>query len=166
MSKAMWQRALGVVAVVAVLVSQSVISAEELTKKHEGPQMGKLEEADVAGQIGEPNYGYVGNLGSFEVMAKGDSNGMIVVHNYPETTKFALGSTKLEYVGAKRIGDVDGWVFKTQWDGKMYPSKIFFSAEEVYFGGGASSYIVADFRDGTGWTWKLQSMRRMDIVQK
>ncbi len=165
MSKVLLGR-VGVLALMALLAIPAVISAEELTKKHEGPQMGKLEEAEASGQIGEPNYGYVGNLGSFEVTTKGDAMGMIVVHNYPETTKFALGSTKLEFVGAKRIGDVDGWVFKTQWDGKMYPSKIFFSSEEVYFGGGASSYIVADYRDGTGWTWKLQSMRRMDIVQK
>src|ERR1700761_7399401 len=106
------KRVLGITAILAVLAVQMVSSAEELNRKHEGPQMGKLEETDAATQIGDPNYGYVGNLGSFEVMAKGDSSGMIVVHNYPETTKFALGTTKLEYVGAKRIGDVDGWVFK------------------------------------------------------
>jgi hypothetical protein len=64
------------------------------------------------------------------------------------------------------VGNVDGWVFKTQWDGTSYPSRIFFSADEVYFGGGRSAYIVADYRDGTGWVWKMLPMRRLEILQK
>ena len=106
-----------------------------------------------------------GELGSFEATTKDDAEGMIVVHNYPDTSKYALGSTKLEYVGPKRLGNVDGWVFKTEWDGDRYPSRIFFSSEEVYFGGGESAFIASDYRDSTGWVWKLLPLRRTQLVQ-
>ena len=152
----------GMLALVAALAVQAV--ADEATK-HLSIEVSKLDEADAAGQIGVPNYGYVGELGAFNA-SQSEGRGLIVVHNYPDTAKNALAATDLSYVGPKRIGNVDGWVFKTQWDGKNYPSRIFFSAEEVYFGGGRSAYIVADYRDGTGWVWKMLPMRRLEILQK
>jgi hypothetical protein len=155
----------GTFALVAALAMQAVAVSEEGAKKQISIEVTKLEEADAAAQIGEPNYGYVGELGAF-CATKSEGHGMIVVHNYPDTTKAALGAVQLSYVGPKRVGNVDGWVFKTQWDGKSYPSRIFFSAEEVYFGGGISAYIVADYRDGTGWVWKMLPMRRLEILPK
>ena len=77
----------------------------------------------------------------------------------------ALGRSKLTCEGAKRLGNVDGWVFKTEWDGKVYPSKIFFSAEKVYFGGGVNAYIAADYREKTGWVWKMLPLRRMELTK-
>jgi hypothetical protein len=29
----------------------------------------------------------------------------------------SLGRTKLTYEGPKRLGNIDGWVFRTEWDG-------------------------------------------------
>jgi hypothetical protein len=128
-------------------------------------QLGKVMEMEAKVSLGEANYGYVGQLGTFCATKSAKATGMIVVHNYPDTTSFGLGHTKLTYQGAKRLGNVDGYVFETEWDGKTYPSKIFFSAERVYFGGGVNGYIAADFRDGTGWAWKLLPLRRMDLVK-
>jgi hypothetical protein len=155
----------GVVGLAGVLAMQLVAGAAEMSNKPASVQFGKLEETDATRTMSDPQFGYVGELGSFQAVASGEATGSIVVHNYPDTTKYALGSTKLNYVGPKRLGNVDGWVFKTQWDGEHYPSKIFFSADEVYFGGGESAYITADYREGTGWAWKLLPMRRMDLVQ-
>ena len=128
--------------------------------------MGKLEESDAAGQIGEPNYGYVGNVGSFQA-TKTDGMAMFVVHEHPDVTKFGLGSTKLEYVGPKHIGDVDGWVFKTQWDGKDIPRRSslpptrFISAAEPM---PTSLPTIATAPAGPGscmrcvaWTWSRNS---------
>jgi hypothetical protein len=128
-------------------------------------QLGKIEEMETKSKLSEPQFGYVGQLGSFTVCKEGQAMGAIVVHSYPNTEKSALGCTKLTYEGTKRLGNVDGWVFKTEWDGKGYPSKIFFSAEPVYFGGGINAYIAADYRDESGWAWKLHPLRRMEIVK-
>ncbi|HEX3654584.1 MAG TPA: hypothetical protein VHV55_02190 [Pirellulales bacterium] len=163
MSQWLRQNMVRVAAVVALLALQAAALGEEL-KKSVSPQVGKLDQKDTDGSIGEPQYGYVGALGSFQVTKDG-GKGMIVVHNYPDTATHALGETKLEYVGPKRIGDVDGWVFNTRWDGSQYPSKVFFSADPVYFGGGQTAYIAADYREATGWAWKLLPLRRMDLAQ-
>ena len=89
----------------------------------------KPEESESRSKLEEPNFGYEGHLGTFEVTMKSPSGhaptGLIVVHQYPYHEKTALGRTKLKFVGARRIGNVDGWVFETDWDGKQYPSKIF-----------------------------------------
>jgi hypothetical protein len=153
-----------VVAAMAAVTALS-IGAELIASKHVSPQLGTLDEGEVSSDMGEPNHGYVGELGSFEASTKDDAEAMIVVHNYPDTSKFALGSTQLDYVGAKRIGNVDGWVFKTQWNGELYPEKIFFSSSEVYFGGGVSAYIAADYRQATGWVWKMLPLRRTELFQ-
>src|SRR5580658_11300412 len=150
---------------IVVAVTALAVGAEMAASKHISPQLGKLEEADSSSTMNDPNFCYVGELGSFEVTTKDDAEGMIVVHNYPDTSKQALGTTKLQFLGSKRIGNVDGWVFKTQWDGENYPSKIFFSADQVYFGGGVSAYIAGDYREGTGWVWKLLPLRRTELVQ-
>ncbi len=127
-------------------------------------KLGKVEESEANGKLPSPHFGYVGQLGSF-VVTKGDmAKGMIVVHHYPDTSKSALGCTKLTLEGAKRLSDVEGWVFRTEWDGKTNPSKIFFSAEKVYFGG-VHGYIAADYRDGSGWMWKLLPLRRMNMTK-
>lgn len=128
-------------------------------------KLGKVEEAEAQGKLQDPNYGYIGQLGSFVATKDSHAKGMIVVHSYPDTTKMALGCTKLVYEGAKRLGEVDGYVFKTEWDGKVYPSKIFFSAQKVYFGGGINDYIAADYRDGSGWVWKLHPLRRLKVTK-
>ncbi len=128
-------------------------------------ELGKLEEAEAKTKLDDPNYGYVGQLGSFVATKNAQATGLLVVHQYPDTSITALGRTKMTYEGAKRLGNVDGWVFKTEWDGKTYPSKIFFSSERVYFGGGVSAYIAADHREGTGWVWKLHPLRRLPMVK-
>ncbi len=128
-------------------------------------QLGKVEEAEAKANPGDPEYGYEGHLGSFVVTKGPDAIGLIVVHDYPDTGKQSLGRTKLTFEGAKRLGNVDGWVFKTEWDGKTYPSKVFFSSEKVYFGGGVNAYIAADHREETGWVWKLQPLRRMGLMK-
>lgn len=161
MSKKIARTLFSIAAVVGVFAAAA--SGDE-QKRDVSVQTGKIEQREATGQIGEPSYGYVGALGTFEV-SKGDGKGMIVIHNYPDTSAFALGETKLEYVGAKRLGDIDGWVFNTRWDGSRYPSKVFFSSEQVYFGGGLNGYIAADYREATGWTWKMLPLRRMDLVQ-
>ncbi|HZZ73309.1 MAG TPA: hypothetical protein VFE24_13725 [Pirellulales bacterium] len=125
------------------------------------PQAGKLEETEAAQTVEAPNFGYVGELGSFQASTKKSAVGMIVVHDYPDTANIALAQTKLSYLGAKRVGNVEGWVYTTEWDGEHYPSKIFFSNQEVYFGGGVMGYIAADYRQGTGWVWKMLPLRRM-----
>lgn len=129
---------------------------------------GKLKEAEAKGSIGEPHYGYVGDIGIFEATTKApageESLAVFVVHHHPHQHQVALGQTKLKYVGAKRLGNVDGWVFQTDWDGKYYPSKVFLSAEPVYFGGGTVRYIAADYRTDTGWAWKYVPLRRMAVV--
>src|SRR5262249_32791755 len=125
---------------------------------------GKVIEAEASAKLMDPKYGYEGHLGCFMATTNGDARCLIVVHHYPETTKFSLGSTKLVYEGTKKLGNVNGYVFKTEWDGQKYPSKVFLSADTVYFGGGISSYIAADYRSGTGWAWKLVPLRRMDVV--
>ena len=127
--------------------------------------MGTVQEAEAKSQLSEPNHGYVGELGSFILSTEGHSHGLIVVHKHPDNQAIDLGRTKLTYEGSKRLGNVDGWVFKTEWDGKAYPSKIFFSAEKVYFGGGVNAYIAADYREQTGWAWKLLPLRRMGVAK-
>src|SRR5262249_34724105 len=129
-------------------------------------QLGTVQETEAKARIGEPNYGYVGQLGSFVVSREQPSLGLIVVHNFPDTETMSLGRTELTYEGSKRLGNVDGWVFKTQWDGKAYPSKIFFSAEKVYFGGGVNAHIAADYRDKTGWGWEPHPLRRVEPPKK
>jgi len=129
-------------------------------------QIGRVEEADAKAELSAPNFGYVGDLGTFIVTKNGDAQATIVVHQYPKTEVKALGQTKLIYEGTKRLGNVDGWVYKTEWDGKTYPSKIFFSSSKVYFGGGINSYIAADYRDETGWAWKMLPLRRMENLNK
>jgi hypothetical protein len=126
---------------------------------------GKVEETDAMVKLDEPNFGYEGHLGSFAVTKGSDGIGLIVVHDYPDTSKFSLGRTKLAFEGAKRLRNIDGWVFKTEWDGKSYPSRIFFSSQKVYFGGGVNAYIAADYREGTGWACKLHPLRRMGLVK-
>jgi len=152
--------------VLAAMAAQSLAASREDVKKRVSIEVSKLDEADASAQIGEPNFGYIGELGAFNVTSRSKGQGLIVVHNYPDTSCNAVAAAELTYVGAKRVGNVDGWVFKTQWDGSSYPSRIFFSADEVYFGGGRSAYIVADYRDGTGWVWKMLPMRRLEILQK
>ena len=128
----------------------------------------KPEEAESKSKLEEPNFGYEGHLGTFEVRTKTSSGhapvGLLVVHQFPYHDKIALGHTKMKLVGARRLGNVDGWVFETEWDGKQYPSKMFFSAEKVYFGGGQSAYIAADYRSETGWVWKMLPLRRMALL--
>jgi hypothetical protein len=128
-------------------------------------KFGKVQESATSAKLPDPHYAYVGQLGSFVVIKNDMAKGMIVVHQYPDTSKSALGCTKLTFEGAKRLGEIEGWVFKTEWDGKVYPSRIFFSAEKVYFGGGVNGYIAADYRDDSGWVWKLQPLRRMGLVK-
>jgi hypothetical protein len=127
------------------------------------PDTGKIAETKASVEVPEPNFGYEGHLGCF-VATKEQGRCIIVVHQYPDTTKVALGNTKLIYEGATQLNNVPGYCFKTEFDGKLYPAKVFLSSEKVYFGGGISGYIAADFRDGTGWTWKLIPLRRMDVV--
>jgi hypothetical protein len=128
-------------------------------------ELGKLEETEARTKLENPSYGYVGQLGSFVATKDAEAMGLLVVHQHPDLASKALGRTKLTCEGAKRLGNVDGWVFKTEWDGKAYPSKIFFSSERVYFGGGVNAYIAADYRDETGWVWKLHPLRRMPMVK-
>ena len=146
-------------------VSLAVVNAQpDAPHKAIRLEMGKLEESDATSKVNDPNYGYEGHLGTFVATTKGEARAMIVVHNYPDTGKFALGNTKLTFEAVRKVGNVNGFVFKTEWDGKRYPSKVFLSSEKVYFGGGVNGYIAADYRDATGWAWKLIPLRRMDIV--
>jgi hypothetical protein len=142
-----------------------VQGAEEGKRKGIVLETGKIEESEAKSKLDEPNYGYVGQLGSFVATKESTALALIVVHSYPDTSTVAMGRSKLTYEGSKRLGNVDGWVFKTEWDGKAYPSKIFLSAERVYFGGGVNAYIAADYRDKTGWVWKLHPLRRMNMVK-
>jgi hypothetical protein len=151
--------------VVAICATRIAVADDAAAAKPVALDLGKIEETEAKEKLEAPNYGYMGGLGSF-VATKEHGEGMIVVHNYPDTSKLALGTTKLTYEGTKRLGNVDGYVFKTQWDGATYPSKIFLSAEKVYFGGGVSAYIAADHREKTGWVWKLHPLRRMDVLKK
>lgn len=128
----------------------------------------KVEESEPKNRLEEPHFGYVGELGTFVAVSK-NANGHeamagFVVHHFPLQERLTLGCTKLRYEGPKRLGNVDGWVFNTEWDGKMYPSKVFLSAQKVYFGGGVIEYIAADYREGTGWAWKLLPLRRMELT--
>lgn len=129
---------------------------------------GKVEEAEAKGELGQPHFGYVGDIGVIAAEGKNaegrEAHAAFVVHHYPEQEKYSLGCTKLKYVGPKRLGNIDGWVFSTEWDGKAYPSKVFVSADQVYFGGGRQAYISADYRTETGWAWKLIPLRRMEIT--
>jgi hypothetical protein len=130
----------------------------------------KIQEAEVKARLEEPNFGYVGDIGTFVVTTKNaagrEAHADFVVHAYPDQDRVGLGCTKLKYDGAKRLGNVDGWVFTTEWDGKMYPSKVFVSAQRVYFGGGRQDYIAADYRTETGWTWKMIPLRRLPLAGK
>jgi hypothetical protein len=130
----------------------------------------KIEESEAKTKLEEPRFGYVGDLGTFVAVTK-NANGHeamagFIVHQYPNQDRQSLGCTKLRYEGPKRLGNVDGWVFLTEWDGKAYPSKVFLSAQRVYFGGGTSEYIAADYREGTGWAWKLLPLRRVELMNK
>jgi hypothetical protein len=127
------------------------------------PDLGKIEEKTPSVKLPEPNFGYVGHLGSFVATAS-KGHCMIVLHHYPDTSKISLGNTKLTYEGATQLNNVPGYCFKTEFDGKNFPSKVFLSSERIYFGGGINSYIAADYREGTGWAWKLLPLRRTDIV--
>jgi hypothetical protein len=130
----------------------------------------KIEEAEPKNRLEEPRFGYVGDLGTFVAVSKNapghEAMAGFVVHQYPNQDRLALGCTKLRYEGAKRLGNVDGWVFVTEWDGKTYPSKVFLSAQPVYFGGGMTAYIAADYRESTGWAWKLLPLRRVELANK
>jgi hypothetical protein len=130
----------------------------------------KVEESEPKSRLDEPRFGYVGEIGTFVAVTK-NANGHeamagFVIHSYPNQDRLALGCTKLRYEGPKRLGNVDGWVFITDWDGKAYPSKVFLSAQRVYFGGGVSEYIAADYRESTGWAWKLLPLRRIELMNK
>jgi hypothetical protein len=127
------------------------------------PDMGKITESEPSAKMTDPNFGYEGHLGTFVATEK-KARCMIVVHEHPDTSKIALGNTKLVYEGTRQLNNVPCYVFKTEWDGKTYPSKVFLSSEKVYFGGGISGYIAADYRDASGWAWKLIPLRRMEIV--
>jgi hypothetical protein len=128
----------------------------------------KIEEAEPKTQLQEPNFGYAGDIGTIAATTKNargiEAHADFVVHNYPDQDNLALGCTKLKYVGPKHLGNVDGWVFNTEWDGKNYPSKIFVSAQRIYFGGGRQAYIAADYRNETGWAWKMVPLRRMELT--
>jgi hypothetical protein len=130
----------------------------------------KIEESDAKTRLEEPRFGYVGSLGTFQALGKNsggdDPQAVFAVHQYPHHDRNALGCTRLKYEGPRRLGNVDGWVFKTDWDGKQYPSKVFLSAEKVYFGGGIENYIAADYRSETGWVWKYQPLRRLELLKK
>ncbi len=128
------------------------------------PDTGKIEEKTASIKMPEPSFGYEGHLGTFVASPK-MGRCMIVVHQHPDTSKVALGNTKLTYEGTTQLNNVPGYCFKTEWDGKTYPSKVFLSSEKVYFGGGITAYIGADFREETGWAWKLIPLRRLDLVQ-
>ena len=120
---------------------------------------GKIKEAEASSDIEEPNFGYEGHLGCFVATTNGNARCMIAIHAYPDNMKVSLGSTKLTYEGARKLGNVNGYVFKTEFDGQKYPSRIFLNAEKVYFGGGINNYIAADYRSGTGWAWKYVPLR-------
>ena len=88
----------------------------------------KVEESEAKGRLEEPHFGYVGELGTFEATAKSATGmralGHVRCSLLPRPRAVALGCTKLN-MWAKRLGDVDGWIFSTDWDGKAYPSKVF-----------------------------------------
>jgi hypothetical protein len=149
--------------VVAALSMSPAIGDDDVVAKSIRPEMGKITETEAAVKVPEPNFGYEGHLGCF-VATKENARCAIVVHSYPDTSKIALGNTKLTYEGATQLNNVPGYSFKTEFDGKNYPSKVFLSSERVYFGGGITGYIAADFRDGTGWNWKLVPLRRMEVA--
>ena len=98
-SRAVW--------VIAAVLSLGGISAavEMVGGKHISPQLGKLEEMDATSQLGEPNYGYVGELGSFEATTRDDAEAMMVVHNYPDTSKYAARFDKAGVRRAKAAGE-------------------------------------------------------------
>ena len=130
----------------------------------------KIEESEAKGRLVEPHFGYVGDIGTFVATTKNaqgvEAHAAFVVHNFPEQENLALGCTKLKYQGPKHLGNVDGWVFMTEWNGKAHPSRVFLSAQKVYFGGGREGYIAADYREATGWAWKLIPLRRLELVGK
>jgi hypothetical protein len=130
----------------------------------------KPQEAEAKTELRDPHFGYVGDIGTIVACAKApagmEAHAAFVVHHYPNQEKIDLGCTRLHYEGAKHLGNVDGWVFKTEWDGKAYPSKIFVSAQKVYFGGGRQAYVMADYRTETGWAWKLVPLRRLELVTR
>ena len=149
--------------VVAALSMNPAVGDDDVVAKSIHPEMGKISETEAAVKVPEPNYGYEGHLGCF-VATKENARCAIVVHNYPDTSRIALGNTKLTYEGATQLNNVPGYSFKTEFDGKNYPSKVFLSSERVYFGGGITGYIAADYREGTGWAWKLVPLRRMEVA--
>ena len=165
----MWQKSMKLLLVAFGLLAFTALYAADPEPKEGNKgitlELGKVEESEAKAKLDNPNYGYVGELGSFVVTKNARAMGLIVVHQHPDTSSMALGRTKMTFEGAKRIGNIDGWVFKTDWDGKAYPSKIFFSSERVYFGGGINAYIAADYREGTGWAWKMLPLRRMSPVK-
>jgi|GEM_PF-3962268 hypothetical protein len=160
------RKILALCAIIGLVAIIDVVVATELsTNKAVSPQMGKLDETDASAEMTEPNFGYVGELGAFQVTTHEGAEGMIVVHAYPDHNRIALAETKLDYEGPKRVGNVNGWVFKTKWDGTKYPSRIFFSSEQVYFGGGESAFIASDFREQTGWVWKMIPLRQTQLAE-
>jgi hypothetical protein len=164
---------LGAALVVGGLQSARPLAAEPTEQEKKAVSLStseKIEEAEAKGNLGEPRFGYVGELGSFAAVSKNNTEheamAAFVVHHYPHQEKLALGCTKLRYQGPRRLANVDGWVFLTDWDGKANPSKVFLSAERVYFGGGVQAYIAADYREGTGWAWKMLPLRRLELTGK
>ena len=163
----MWKHLVTLVAlaVLGMTASHTAVADDKETKE-KGKSVHlttKIEESEAQSKLDQPNVGYVGELGSF-VLAKEHSGGLIVVHAHPDTHKHALAHTKLTFDAARRLGNVDGWVYRTSFDGKKNPSKIFFSATKVYFGGGKNGYIAADYREDTGWAWKMLPLRRMQVA--
>src|ERR1019366_5031367 len=84
----------------------------DLPAKSIRPDMGKTAESTTSVKMPEPNFGYEGHLGCFVATAQGKARGMIVVHQYPDTAKIALGNTKLTYEGTTQLNNVSGYVFK------------------------------------------------------
>src|SRR5262249_38455285 len=71
-------------------------------------EMGKVEESEAKSALDAPQFGYVGSLGSFVASKGPEAEALLVVHQYPDTARAALGRSKLTYEGTKRLGNVDG----------------------------------------------------------
>jgi hypothetical protein len=154
-----------VVLPLAALLTAPFGYADEPTQATPQPlSVGKVEESEAKGAMKEPMFGYTGMGGSFAVSKEG-GYALFGVHGHPDYHTVKMGATKLKYVGPKRLAQVDGWVCQTDWDGKTAPSKIFFSAEPVYFGLGIHGYAVADYRDATGWAWKMIPLKRWPLME-
>ena len=128
-------------------------------------ELGKVVEEEASSRLGEPNYGYEGHLGSFVATKDANALALIVVHQYPDMEKMSLGRSKLTYQGPKRLGNIDGWVFRT--DGWHHLSvEDLLQLRKGLLRRWVNADIEADYRDKTGWAWKLQPLRRMELVTK